>query len=439
MSDFIQNAAALAPSPLNWLSDVTEQGKASWLAHSFPTRKTENWKYTSLRALEKGDYLNAANLSSAPEQLPEHAAIAGLDAVKLVFVNGQFIGSLSSDIAAAQQDGVELTLFSTANESQQVKIAAQLGKLVNGKKYEFSGLNAAQVSDGVYLNVAKNQQAAKPIHIVWMTTAQDKPFTVPHRLLVNLETGASACVIEQFISSDESQNCFTHSVSEFNVADNARLQHYRLQQEQEDAIHIGGMFVRLDRSADLNSFHMAFGSKIKRVDIEVQHMGEGSTSKINGVYLPKNSQLIDYHTCIEHAVPHCTSEETFRGIIADSAHAVFNGRIHIHPDAQKTLAELSNKNLLTSDKAQIDTKPELEIYADDVRCAHGATIAQLDEKSLNYLRTRGISMDEAQVMLSFGFINELINDVDLECIGAYLRPILANRFAKEPSLLRHIV
>lgn len=438
MSDFIANAAAIAASPLTWLQDKTQQGKQAWLGHRFPTRKTENWKYTNLRALEQGDYLRAANIGAAPEALPQHLTIAGLEAVKLVFVNGQFVASLSDDLALANVAGLELTLFSNASDAQKKAINEQLGQLVNSAKYEFSGLNTAQLNDGVYINVAKNQQVAKPIHIVWMTTAQDSAFTVPHRLLVNLETGASACVIEQFVSGDEAQNSFTHSVSEFNVGENARLQHYRLQQEQEDAIHIGGVFVRLDRSADLDSFHMAFGSKIKRVDIEVQHQGEGSTSKINGVYLPKNNQHIDYHTCIEHAVPHCTSQETFRGIIADSAHAVFNGRIHIHPDAQKTLAELSNKNLLTSDKAQIDTKPELEIYADDVRCAHGATIAQLDEKSLNYLRTRGISLDEAQVMLSYGFINELINDVALEPIGTYLRPILANRFAKEPSLVRHI-
>lgn len=439
MSDFIENAAALSATPLPWLKPIAEKGKQSWLAQRFPTRKTENWKYTNLRALEKGGYLNAANLNAAPNALPEHSSIAGLEAIVLVFVNGQFVSQLSSNLEGEELEGVELCLFSTANSEQQADIAGLLGRLINSEKYEFSGLNAAQVNDGVFLKVAKNTQLSKPLRVVCMTTAQDQAFTVPHRLLVKLETGASACVVEQFISSDEAQNCFAHSFSEFDIADNARLQHYRLQQEQEDSISIGGMFVRLDRAADLNSFHMAFGSKIQRVDIEVQHAGEGSTSKINGVYLPKNSQHVDYHTCLEHAVPHCTSDETFRGIIADSAHAVFNGRIHIHPNAQKTLAELSNKNLLTSDKAQIDTKPELEIYADDVRCAHGATIAQLDEKSLSYLRTRGISKDEAQVMLSFGFINELINDVELECIANYLRPILANRFSKEPSLLRHIV
>lgn len=147
---------------------------------------------------------------------------------------------------------------------------------------------------------------------------------------------------------------------------------------------------------------------------------------------------MDYHTCIEHAVPRCTTNEVFRGIVGDNARAVFNGRIHIHRDAQKTVARLSNKNLLTSDKAEVDTKPELEIYADDVQCAHGATIAQLSEQSLHYLRTRGVSLDEARIMLSFGFINELINDIKDPQIGDYLRPLLPELFTHDPKLTRHI-
>jgi Fe-S cluster assembly protein SufD len=147
---------------------------------------------------------------------------------------------------------------------------------------------------------------------------------------------------------------------------------------------------------------------------------------------------VDYHTCVEHAVPHCTTDEVFRGIVADEARAVFNGRIHIHPDAQKTRAELSNRNLLTSAHAEVDTKPELEIYADDVQCAHGATVAQLDDTSLHYLRTRGIAEDEARVMLSFGFINEVIDTIRCERVRDYLRPLLARRLARDPSLTRHL-
>jgi Fe-S cluster assembly protein SufD len=155
--------------------------------------------------------------------------------------------------------------------------------------------------------------------------------------------------------------------------------------------------------------------------------------------LLRKEEHVDYHTCIEHASPHCTTDEVFRGIIGDSASAVFNGRIHIHPDAQKTRAELSNRNLLTSAQAEINTKPELEIYADDVQCAHGATIAQLDPQMMHYLKTRGISSEEAEIMLSYGFINEVIDSIALKSLRDYLRPLLAKRFSRDPKLTRHLL
>ena len=166
----------------------------------------------------------------------------------------------------------------------------------------------------------------------------------------------------------------------------------RLHLEEGAAMHIGGVYAHLDANATLEGFNLAFGSALKRVDIAVQHRGAGAHCNLSGIYLPRGSEHVDYHTCVEHMVPHCTTDEVFRGIVADKARAVFNGRIHIHPDAQKTRAELSNKNLLTSAAAEVDTKPELEIYADDVQCAHGATVAQLDETSLHYLRSRGMKL-----------------------------------------------
>jgi Fe-S cluster assembly protein SufD len=204
-------------------------------------------------------------------------------------------------------------------------------------------------------------------------------------------------------------------------------------------MHIGGVHARLEKDSTLNSFHLALGSELKRIDIVVDHQGPGAHCEMNGIYLLRGKEHVDYHTCIEHAVPHCTSDEVFRGIIDDQASAVFNGRIHIHPDAQKTNAQLSNKNLLLSARAEVNTKPELEIYADDVQCAHGATVAQLDPETLHYLRTRGVPRDEAEVMLSYGFINEVIEKIHLEALRDFLRPLLARRFARDPSLTRHLL
>ena len=440
MSDFIQQAVLESPAEsASWLRDFQQRGRALWQHQSLPTRKTEAWKYTNLRQLEQGNYFSAFMPEPANDAggLRANYEIPGLNpCATLVFVNGHFDAGLSTvtDLPA----GVTLVKFADAGREEAAQIADWLGGIVDNEQHLFASLNDSRLTDGVFLKVEKNIRMERPIQLVWTGTRQKEAFALSQRLLVVLETGSEATVIEQFVSNSDSQNSFTNGVSEFYVQANARLRHYRLHLEQEDALHIGGVHASLERDSQLDSFHLALGSTLKRVDVVVNHRGEGAHCNLNGVYLPRNQQHVDYHTCIEHAVPRCTTNEVFRGIIGDSARAVFNGRIHIHRDAQKTMAQLSNKNLLTSDKAEVDTKPELEIYADDVQCAHGATIAQLDEQSLHYLRTRGVSLDEARIMLSFGFINELINDIKDPQIADYLRPLLSGLFTRDPKLTRHI-
>ena len=251
-----------------------------------------------------------------------------------------------------------------------------------------------------------------------------------------VEDNARGTLVEHFCGSSPAS--FTNGITELVLGAGARLAHHRLHLEEGGAMHIGGVHARLERDSLLNSFHLALGSELKRLDVVVEHAGPGAHCDLNGIYLLRGSEHVDYHTCIEHAVPHCTTDEVFRGIVGDEASAVFNGRIHIHPDAQKTRAELSNKNLLTSTSAEVNTKPELEIYADDVQCAHGATVARLDEGMLHYLRTRGVDRDEAEVILSYGFINELVDGLALEALQDYLRPLLARRFSRDPRLTRHL-
>ncbi len=441
MADFIQDALERGPEQApQWLAPWHKQGRESWQAMSFPTRKTEQWKYTSLRALEQGAYLGLPEPLSTrggEENLRERFAIADLNACTLVFVNGQYSEHLSS-ASNVLPEGVELVRFSEADGSQVEQIKNYLGTVAKREQHIFTALNDSWLTDGVFVRIGKNVQVEQPIHIVWLSRSQDEAFSVSQRLLVVMEPGSSATVLEHFTSDAVEQNSFTNGVTELVLQANAQLQHYRLHLEEEHALHIGGVHAALDRDAVLNSFHLALGSTLKRIDIVVNYRGEGAHCELNGVYLPRHSQHVDYHTCVEHAVPRCTTSENFRGIIGDSARAVFNGRIHIHPDAQKTLAQLSNKNLLTSDKAEIDTKPELEIYADDVQCAHGATVAQLDDNALYYLCSRGISKSEAEVILSFGFINELVDKLRHEAVSAYLRPVLAHLFAQDPRLVRHI-
>lgn len=439
MSEFksyVQETSA-APS-VGWLEGFQREAKSRWDTVTFPTRKTEHWKYTNLSVFNRTNFFSSVPAEVVPNaEVLAHAKIEGLASFDLVFVNGFFNEGLSSDLADVEE-GVSIFRIADANEAQQQAVLNALGSIAKDPKHVFSTLNEAQLSDGVVVDVAKNVVSKTPIRILNVTCDQTAPAHSAQRLFVSLKEGANATVVEHFVGDETSENLLANQLTEIALGKNAKLSHYRINAEHESAIHVGGVHSSLDRDATLNSFYMSFGSQLKRIDVVVNHNGEGAHCEMNGVYVPRNNQHVDYHTCIEHAVPHCTTNEVFRGIISDQAKAVFNGRIHIHKDAQKTLAQLSNKNLLTSNKAEVNTKPELEIYADDVQCAHGATVAQLDTTSLHYLKTRGISEAEALVMLSFGFINELVNEIALEPLQNYLRPRLSRLFSRDPELLKHI-
>ncbi|WP_027329053.1 Fe-S cluster assembly protein SufD [Marinimicrobium agarilyticum] len=433
MSDFQQQALQLAGQQDNpdWLAQVRKTGAQQWLKSPWPTRKTENWKYTPLAPLQRSEFQQWAAKTSGWQDRIEFLE---LDATRLVFVNGEFDADASDSELPA-----EVVRFGDATADQHAVIAEHLGHIVDSEQHLFAALSNAWASeDGVLVHVPKNGELSKPLYIVHVSTPTGVPATANQRLLVVLETGARASVIEHFASTDDEQDGFVNSLTEVNVGENAELRHYRINLEEENLLHVGGIHANLQRSARLRGFTVSLGSKLKRIDYQINHCGEGAHLDLQGVYLPKNKQFVDYHTNVQHKVPHCTSNEVFRGIISDSAHAVFNGRIHIHKDAQKTLAELSNKNLLTSSKAEIDTKPELEIYADDVKCAHGATVSQLNKDAMYYLQARGISRDEAQVMLSFGFINELLQDVAEPAVRDYLAPRLAGLFSSNKELLQHL-
>jgi Fe-S cluster assembly protein SufD len=428
-AEFITKQLELAKSisPLTWLGAINERGQQAFAEATIPTRKTEAWKYTSLYNLTETGFANAAPAAQA------HAdVIPGLQALRIVVANGE-VDTAASDAAALEM----VVRFRDARPEQQEAIRALLGEVKADRGHLFADLNDASINDGLFVLVEKNQRLEHPLHIFYANTSGHEAFTVNTRLLIALEQGAEATVIEHYAGEDTEagkQNNFTNAVTEIRVGDNAKLVHYRLQLMAESAFHIGGTFIDLQRDARYEGFHLGMGTALTRNDVIVNHNVGGSHCQMNGVYVPQNQQVVDFHTCVEHKVAHCTTDEVFRGIMNDKAKAIFNGRIHIHPDAQKTLAELSNKNLLLTNTAEINTKPELEIYADDVQCAHGATVAQLEEKARFYLQSRGISAAEAEVMLSFGFINELLNDLNDEAVGLWLRPQLAKRFGREDTL-----
>lgn len=409
-----------------WLSKWQQAGLEQFQQTPWPTRKTENWKYTPLKSLTGIDWTLAEDSVK-----PETAGVVfeDWDAVRLDIVNGQLSNS------PELPEGVSLLRLSECDASDAEAFTQSLDQQRNA--FLFDAVNQALLRDGYWLKVEAGAQVEKAIHLNYIGTG--KEVVASSQVLLDIADSASLTVVETF-STDKDAQLLNNANTAIRLGDNAELTHYHLLLEEGDIHHIGRVSAELQRHARLKSFHMGVGGVVKRKDVHVRHRGEGAELSLNGVYLPKGREIIDYHTCIEHEVPHCTSEEIFRGIIDGSAKAVFNGRIHIHKDAQKSLAEMNNRNLLMSDSAEIDTKPELEIYADDVKCAHGATIARLDDTQLFYFQARGVSRAEAEVMLSFGFINELLDALADEPVQNLLRPLLATIFAqKKADLARHLL
>ena len=410
-------AAQQAPQ---WLAALRFAGAEQWLQSSWPGRRTELWKYTSLQALQKTPFQNA---SGALHALPADVLL-DVDATRLVFVNGV----LDSGTSTIGQNGV--VLFSAASAEQQALIAKHLGTVATTQRHLFASLSNALAGEGVLIHVPRGAVWEKPVYIVHVSVPEAGPALVSPRLLVVVEDSAQVELIEHFATDAQTQNGFVNSLTEIHCGANSRVQHYRINLEEEHQLHIGGVHVDLWRDARYQGFTLAEGSTLKRLDYQITHQGAGASAVLDGVYLPRHQQLLDYHTNVEHKAPHCTTAEVFRGIVADDARAVFNGRIHIHPHAQKTLAELNNRTLLTSDRAEIDTKPELEIYADDVKCAHGATVSQIDADALFYLRSRGLTLEQARSMLSFGFINELLQGIAQPAVRDYLHRHLQKVFSE---------
>lgn len=410
MSQWLSNALQRAEGIDDWLRPQRRASLEILKGTPWPSRKTEDWKYTSLFPLvdREFDYTPSGDSEGVE-------AIDGFNSIDLVFVDGVLTTTLS-DLPVPS--GVA---FYPLADSSQGWIADSFAA-VKPQRHLFGLVNDALATGGVVIDIAEGVSVDRPIRIVNRITRGREAHM---RVILRMGRGASASVLEQLVGSEES---FLTTVAEFDIGESATLQHYRLALQGGDALSIGGDYFSLGQSAHLNSTVVGFGSKLTRVNVDVQYGGENASAELNAIYLLNGRELFDLHSNIEHAVAHCNTQEKVRGIVAGSSRAVFNGRIHIHRHAQKTVAELNNLNLLMSRDAEIDTKPELEIYADDVRCAHGATVAEIDKRSLYYLQSRGISRVDAQVMLSFGFINETVNEMPSEALADWLRPQLRQRF-----------
>ncbi|MBN7770795.1 Fe-S cluster assembly protein SufD [Marinobacter daepoensis] len=413
-SAFLHPAGHSLPEPLLAL----RKERASALVDMpLPTRKTENWKYSS-KYLKLAD--DMAISLPAEGKTGNSLAVPGY---KVVFLNGVMIPEASE---YPDLDGIQITSFNDLDADEANALAARLGHTLDHAQAQFARLNGARFEDGLLVRLKAGAVLDQPLFIIHETSADASGSAYP-RIFVEAGANSQLTLVEEYTSTGQA-SALISTVTEFNLAEGANVTSVRLNMEGENVQHIGATGVRQQRSSRFESHCVGFGGPLRRHDLQVRLEGEGAETKLNGVVVTQGKQHYDNHTSIDHVAAHCNSEETYRNIAADQSHAVFNGRIHIHQDAQKSNADMNNKNLLLSNGAEIDTKPELEIYADDVKCAHGATIGQLDETSVFYLVSRGIDRRQANVLLTMAFINELVEQIPVAVVRETAQARLSDFF-----------
>jgi len=424
LGNFAQFEREVANNGQAWIQPLRQAAIARFVELGFPTTHDEEWKYTNVTPMTRIPFQPAQRLApaSASEALAA-AAIPALVCTQLVFVNGHYVPELSAQQALSQ--GVEVGNLALALASRPPWLEAHLARYASVDERAFVALNTAFMQDGAYVYIPRGGMVEVPIHLVFISLPQGEA-TVSHpRNLLVLEDNAQASVIESYIGLGHDVY-LTNAVTEFVLGQNARAEHCKLQWESSSAFHIATMQVHQARSSTFVSHAIAQGGALARHDINVVLNGEGGENTLNGLFMATDQQHIDNQTRIDHVMPHCTSREFYKGILAGKSRGVFNGKIVVHKDAQQTDARQTNKNLLLSQDASIDTKPQLEIFNNDVKCAHGSTIGRLDENALFYLRTRGLGEEDARSLLTYAFASELVNRISLEPLRTKLNDLVLN-------------
>lgn len=423
-------AERLPGSGLDWLEAERNNALARVRAEGVPSARQEGWRYTGLKTLVEQPFLRYAEpVTGVEEEDLEEVLVPGLDAHRVVLVNGRFVAGLSS--LGALPAGVRAGSLREILESDPDAVADRLTKVAGDGAHVFSALNTAGMDDGFVLLVGGGALVERPIELVHLSVGMDEPRVAQPRHLVVLEEGAQASLIERYVSLGESLYC-TNSVLELSLGRAAVLRHQRIQLESANAFHITGVYLRQGAGSRYLGVNVGLGAAWARTDLVVRFAGQHAECDLKGLYLAGDKQVMDHHLDIDHQVPHCSSRETFKGVLYGKGRAVFDGRIHVAVDAQKTDAQLSNKNLLLSRNAEIDTKPQLEIHADDVKCSHGTTVGQIDPQMLFYLRSRGISAPLARRMLCLGFAGEIIEALGPEPLREYVAEQVGRRLETAP-------
>lgn len=414
---------------LAWLGKLRENAAARFAELGFPGPRDEDWKYTSAGPVLRHVYRSAR---VSKRDFDRDAVVATIEtlapapgSVVAVFVDGVLASDLSRGLAL---DGkVVVAGLREHIERAPGALEGRLGRYFDGSAHGFAALNSAHLADGAVVRIARGTSGEAPIHLIFFATAarEQQPIAAHPRNLIVLEAGSSACVVEHY--AGEPGVHLTNAATEIVLERDASLSHLKLQREAEDAFHVHRIQVHQAEASSYTSHSIALGAQLSRTEIHVTLAGEQARCALHGLYAVGGTAHVDHHTTIDHAAPRTHSRELYKGILDDRSRGVFTGKVRVRRDAQQISAEQTNKSLLLADGAVAETRPQLEIYADDVKCSHGAAIGRLDEEALFYLRQRGIGEAEARSLMTYGFGNEVIETIEIGELAAALEAIVRER------------
>ena len=419
------NDGAGAEGP-RWLRKARKAAMARFEALGFPTPRDEDWHYTSVAPIaeanfrvvgEPGGEVTSSDLEPFVFGHPEWAT--------LVFVNGRYAEGLSH--TRGLPAGVRVLDLARALEEEGDLVERHLTQVADDEARAFTALNGAFLRDGAFVHVSKEVESPLPVHLLFVTDAAGANSAAHVRNLIVADRHSKVTVLESYVALGDARY-FTNAVTEVSVGEGATVRHYKVQRESERAFHVGTAEVRQAKDSHYVSFSFATGAALSRTNVYTVLDGEGCGATLNGLYMVDGTQHVDHQTRIEHAQPNCFSREIYKGVLDGSSRAVFNGKVYVHPIAQKTDGKQSNNNLLLSERAHVDTKPQLEIFADDVKCTHGATVGRIDETALFYMKSRGIERETARHLLTYAFAADVLETIELEPVRDALEELARRRF-----------
>jgi len=425
--DFSRSEKTLQGHSLPWLKDLRRSAINRFMELGLPTDRHEEWRFTNVKPIAQTIFQepgmrwpNNFNVGSFKD-----LTFKGLESLSLVFVNGRYAPEFSS-IPTTLPDGVRIASLAALITSRPQQIEPHLGHYADFERQAFTALNTAFFSDGAFIYLSQGIVLDTPIHLLFLSGPGTEPIQMHPRILVVAEPGSQASIIEDHAGLGKGIY-FSNSVTEVVLGENARIDHYKIERESPEAYHISTLQVHQERASRFTSHAVLLGGALVRNNINVTLDAEGAECSLNGLYVATGHQHLDTHTLIDHAKPHGTSRELYKGVLDEAAKAVFNGQVIVRADAQKTDSVQTNKNLLLSDNARVDTKPELKIFANDVKCKHGATIGQIDPEAIFYLRSRGIDAQKARQLLIHAFASDMINRLEVAPLKEGLSALLSNK------------